>query len=185
MNKITRIFLVTMCAGVLLTGIGAGIAFGEYSSLEYRKLEAPEGNGPVQAEAEFTVPAEGPINIHAPIPSACSLVTDEGVPQGTIIINASCDAPADSITINEPYVATIETGQYGGTTSAVQSATETITDIGMYPTCSGGMELFMMYKDQVLDGLKQGFICIPPDYYESFTAEIRVNPADAERIYIG
>ena len=35
MRKTTKILLLIFCAGILLTGIGAGVAFVEYSSFEY------------------------------------------------------------------------------------------------------------------------------------------------------
>lgn len=98
MNKITRIFLISMCAGVLLTGIGAGIAFGEYSSMEFREIEASESGQPVSSQS--------------------------------------------------------------------------------------GFEVFMRYKDQVLDGLKNGYIYIHPGYYTGFAAQISVNPVDSERIHL-
>lgn len=185
MNKITRIFLITMCAGVLLTGIGAGIAFGEYSSMELREIETSESGQPVTANADLAIPDKGDVNIYTPAADSCTIVEDETLEPGTVRIEAQSSGLADEMIIEQPYVSTFESQLYSDENGQLKSVTETITYIHVYPVSSqSGFEVFMRYKDQVLDGLKNGYIYIHPGYYTGFAAQISVNPVDSERIHL-
>ena len=60
------------------------------------------------------------------------------------------------------------------------------TDISFHPEVyyQDGFSEFMRNKDVILEGLKKGVIYDIPSAYDDFHVEVRVNPADLDRVYM-
>lgn len=159
-NKVNGLLLAGLLGGILITGLGSGIAFAEYMSFEYDDSALSE-EGTHEVE-EFTyVMTEGE-SVYVP---AGSLNLDESLPVGTLRV----DAEYDALTMGVEHSIGM---QYGMTWIEVRS-----TDV------LNSVERFMQVKDIYLQGLKEGkLVAIPGDYY--FDVSVSVNPADKDRVYI-
>lgn len=55
--------------------------------------------------------------------------------------------------------------------------------VNVYPVEeTSGVSKFMHYKDQILQGLKEGVVYKIPSAYDDFSVEVRVNPASADKV---
>ncbi|MBR1866068.1 MAG: hypothetical protein IJ801_06140 [Lachnospiraceae bacterium] len=87
MRKLHKIIGGMLIAGALLTGIGSGVAFAEYSSFEYGGEVSPEGCEAVTRTLEYKVPVEennGKPVLNVAIPYHCEQVVDADVPKDTV-----------------------------------------------------------------------------------------------------
>ncbi len=177
MTKAIKIALVVLCAGALLAGIGAGVAFGEYSSLDYEKYELPEAGDRKTVEKTFEIPEGGEVRITSPWENPPALIEDESVAEGTVTVSASALGLADEVFVEQR----IETAPYGSSDDP-ESWTKRLC-ITAYPTDrDAGFSQFMQCKDVYLEGLKRGVVYDIPSVYDDFSVEIRVNPADRARV---
>lgn len=61
MNRTVKAALAIVCAGALLAGVGAGVAFGEYSSLRYEELPISGFDQAITASETVEVGEEGDV----------------------------------------------------------------------------------------------------------------------------
>lgn len=211
MNRATKILAGVLCAGALTMGIGIGVAFAECSSFEIRELDPLTDNGPITQSATYEVPAEGTVVVSTATPGSCDVVADDAVAQNTVVITASCSGGVEGIEIHKPWVNTYYKDEYGnllgspsgnssdglsdgssgiptdgladGLTTTQRGIETTETSIGIFPIgISYGPEAFNALRDSVLSGLKNGVLYYVDSRPKDFTVEIRVNPADINRI---
>lgn len=159
-NKVNGLLLAGLLGGVLITGLGSGIAFAEYMSFEYDDSTLV-GESSHEVE-EFTYEMAEGESVYVP---ASRLNLDESLPVGTLRVEAEYDA----LTMGVEHSIGL---QYDMTWIEVRS-TDVLDDF----------ELFMQTKDEILQGLKEGkLVAVPGDYY--FDVSVSVNPADEDRVYI-
>lgn len=176
MRKIQKILLGVFLGGVLLGGIGTGIAFGEYSSITYvgeRKI----GKEKLSEESfEFAFhPEEGAIKVR-PIymdnRKISPIVEDETVPEGTIRYELTYNAKA--VTPSVEFVPS-DTGskrrQDGEGRSEYVQGELSLSLWGQ----TDEFGLWMGCKDEILNDLKRGQIASYEIEYIK-DAVIRVNP---------
>lgn len=172
-----RTFRLTMlgllCGGLLLMGIGAGVAFAEFSSFTYGGQEEV---GPVWEQSQtLVVPllTKGTASIGSTYSSLAMqlrklgrIETSESVKAGTAEISLRFKSGDVNI---DYWLEDVETNR------AIQ----------LYWTGSGrDVRLFMAYKDRILEDLRNRQFS---DYYisnELTDAVIFVNPADVERVVL-
>lgn len=159
-NKINGILLAGLLGGILIVGLGSGIAFAEYMSFEYDDSALAAGDTHEMEEFTYEM-AEGE-SVYVP---ASRLNLDESLPVGTLRV----DVEYDSLTMGvEHNIGSM----YDMTWIEVRSAD--VLD---------SVERFMQVKDVYLQGLKDGkIVAVPGDYY--FDVSVSVNPADKDRVYI-
>lgn len=212
MTKAVKIALAVLCAGALVAGVGAGVAFGEYSSLDYEKYEVPGADERKTETRTLEIPADGDIEIGGVWNGSCSIVEDESVAAGTVVVTASASGLADEVVIEDPHVNMVPRDSYYGSSTydstegsrsgsadklgdkAVGSSVSDVvgksseswakyTVIVAYPTTDGtSFSQFMSMKDVYLEGMKRGVVYEMPSVYDDFTVELRVNPADRARV---
>lgn len=205
MTKAVKIALAALCAGALLAGVGAGVAFGEYSSLDYERYELPIAGERKTVTETFDIPQDGKVMVTSPWKYSLTIVEDEGVAAGTIVVTASAAGLADEVVI-DPHIDTVpandpnarsshSTGEPGSSPdaeadgsgreegpAAAQEWIERLC-ITAYPiNDDGGFSQFMQFKDVYLEGLKRGVVYDIPSVYDDFVLEIRINPVDRARI---
>lgn len=160
-NKLNAILLGGLLGGILLAGLGSGIAFAEYMSFEYDDSLVSEKT--VSAD-EFTY--EMTPNEVVVVPTASSLSFDDAVPVGTVITRVEYN----------PQTIEIVQNVYG-------SGPGNATVVETYPRyISDDFATFMESKDVILQGLKDGkIVSFESDYHFSETA--LCNPADKGRVF--
>lgn len=184
MTKSIKAALIALCAGALIAGIGFGVAALEYSSLRFEMLKLEDADQPIIESKTFTVPAEGNIEVNGSSHGNFTLMGDESVPVNTVVITAHASGWADGIEFDGPYMQQIEPWWDDDYISdGTVQETVMLTSFNAYPTTdTSNVPAPFRYKDQVLQGLKDGVVYLIPSAYESFTIEARVNPADIPRV---
>ena len=167
MNKFQKILLGAFCGGVLLCGLGAGVAFTEFSSLAYggEKLLGEESLTTENIDVAFE-PGENRYDV-------CSydyreayreILEDENVPENTVRFEVTYNtATVDPI----PYV----------------DEENQIVVLDWNWHSSREVEYLMEAKDVLLAELKEGKIS---SYRTESVKEVRilVNPATAEKVHL-
>lgn len=190
MNRTVKAALAIVCAGALLAGAGAGVAFGEYSSLRYEELPISGSDQAITASETVEVGEEGDVFVSTVYGGGCSseIVADESVTPNTLVINAQCSGLADGIVVSKPRVSVYEEEVYREDSPAKLSRLEerVTTDISVHPEVyyQDGFSEFMRNKDVILEGLKKGVVYDIPSAYDDFHVEVRVNPVDLDRVYM-
>ncbi len=190
MSKAVRAALTVLCAGALLAGVGAGVAFGEYSSLRYEELPVSGSDQTITASETVEVAGEGDVFISTVYGGGCSseIVADESVAANTLVIDAQCSGLADGIVISKPRVSVYEEEVCREDSPAKLSRSEerVTTDISVHPEVyyEDGFSELMRNKDVVLEGLKKGVVYDIPNAYDDFRVEVRVNPVDLDRVHM-
>lgn len=179
MRKPTKIAFATLCAGMLVTGIGAGVAFAEYSSLRFEELPSPLAGKEVTVSAELEVPSDAQIQLSGPYDQE-DVVVDEAVPVGTVVVSARANGVAEEIVIDGPFVDEREPYDEGTDVPSGPVESRKVAHISAYPMASSAG--FLEYKDVFLEGLKSGVVYRVPSMYDGFSVELRMNPADVGRV---
>lgn len=159
-NKVNGLLLAGLLGGVLITGLGSGIAFAEYMGFEYDDSALIEES--THEVEEFTYEMAEGESVYVP---ANRLNLDESLPVGTLRVKAEYDALTMGVghSFDSRYDMTW-----------IEVYTVDVLD---------DFELFMQTKDEILQGLKEGkLVAVPGDYY--FDVSVSVNPADKDRVYI-
>lgn len=151
-----------LCLGVLLGGMGAGVAFGEFSGFTYRKIAVKEGQLETENYTCSLDTAEGPFRVLSYTDSAVrSLESDESVPVNTMEVSVVYNSQ-----VCRPDIWTEEGNLI----------------IDIYGTGSESeLERLMEWKDGILEGIKEREL---RDYQVEWVRSVtcRVNPADLEKI---
>lgn len=175
MTRNKRIFRLTMlgvfCAGLLMIGIGAGVAFAEYSSFTYAGQRVPERAR--EQSQSFTVavdPEANWIEISGRSPGleqlmeAARIEVSEDLEPGTVRLDFQYRSMGPQIRVSW------DQSPLGNT-------------IRLYWTGGSDMDMLMSYKDQILEDIRNHQL---GDYVaiQLTEAVITVNPADAEKIVL-
>ena len=162
-NRINGILLAGFLGGVLVVGLGCGVAWGEYSSFEY--------DDSLLAEEQLVVDEyvyEMSRDETVIVPSANTITTDDSVASGTLLIETEYNPSAIQV---EKYV---YEGEFQGVNASV------VEIWGHY--IRDDFELFMENKDAVLQGLKDGkLVRLESGYY--FDVTVTCNPSDTDRVF--
>lgn len=157
MRKIIKISIAVICAGILLSGIGTGIAIAEYANLEYTG-QHDLGEEYMKQESIDTVimPVEGKklmvLEYHRP----ADIVYDKSVPVNTIRYKVRYNPELVSVRVRyeeEEY----EEEDYGDREALEEKRYQGSIRMDTYYFGSG-FDLFMKNKDLILSELKQGKI---------------------------
>ena len=153
-----------LCLGVLLGGVGTGIAFGEFSSLTYKRITVGEASFETENYTCSLEEAEDTFQVLTYANEVRKrLETDE-------------DIPADTVEVSVVYNSQVcQPGFWS-------DANRLVVDV--YGTGnSHQVEYLMKWKDQVLEGLREGEL---RDYQAEWLQSItcRVNPADVEKVIL-
>lgn len=171
MKRMNIIMISIFLCGILLTGIGTGIAFGEYSSLEFggEKIMGKEKEEEIVLEQEIPIGKKAKKTIlHCYSDTKYTLEEKKSVPEGVVrcIVKGNPDyvvpsldyIPYDSLNGYEE-----EGENYSGELHLNSNTTK------------GEFELFMECKDQILSDLKNHKISsYSYEPWESIT--IQINP---------
>lgn len=144
MRRFTKYMTAVFCAGVLLGGIGCGIAFVEYSSLEYTGRHIIGEEYVTEESFDYTVePVEGKKLLVRNWHGFDSVSYDDSIPENTI---------RWVVTYNEKIM---EPSLY-----YEESQNDKYTGLA-YISCyymGGEFDLFMQNKDKILEDLKNNRI---------------------------
>lgn len=189
---------IAFLSGVLLCGLGCGVAFAQYSKMEYAGERIIGGENIVKETLEAELESEGKILIPSYYTTSHSrygttLETDENIPKNKIIFDIEYNperfAPAvERHTQYEDILYGTEVvNEYG---EVIDYREEYKTDpekvIGeVYelgrPKYYDDVKDFFEVKDMVLSDIKNGKLGnYRVEYIESIT--VRVNPANADRV---
>lgn len=168
MRKIQKILLGVFLGGVLLGGIGAGVAFGEYSSITYAGKRTLESEKIVTENLDYQIDLEaGIVEIASAYYDggiASNIEYDSTVPEGTIRFQVTYN----SMTVS-PYL------QFENPDEEEQ---EDETQGWLYLTWQGedDFAVWMENKDMILEDLKKKQIA---SYQISTITNVRilVNPS--------
>lgn len=164
MSKFQKILLGAFCGGVLLCGLGAGIAFTEFTALEYdgEKILGAEQMVTDVVDVSFT-PGETPYDIYSYYYSEYpEIVVDDTVPEGTVRFDVTYNAARV-----EPHPHVDEEN--------------CMISLDWYWEDVSEMELLMEAKEQILAELKEGKISAY-DVEGVKEVRIRVNPVNEEEV---
>lgn len=166
------IMLGMLCAGLLLMGVGAGVAFAEYSSFTYAGERLPE-NARLQNQSVTAMvdPEADKIVISGYGTGACQLAgiarieVGEDLEPGTVRMDFQYQSVGPKLHVSwdgDPLASTIRV---------------------YWDHQGSGIWLMMTYKDQVLEDIRNHRL---GDYValQLTEAVITVNPADAEKIVL-
>lgn len=168
-NRLRGIAAGIFCIGILLGGIGTGIALLEFSSFAYEAVPAPEEDFKKETFYYTIMPEEGErIRLRKYFGGAVSQLKEQE------------DIPVNSVEITVVY-----NSKLCGIRSEKEKDEESgETWIAIYINhIRSDMELFMKHKDEFLNGLKNREL---RDYQEEYvrSVEYRINPADSQRFQI-
>ena len=184
MRKVQKILLGTFLAGVLVSGIGAGTAIGEYSSFTYlgERVLGQENMKKTNLDYEFS-PENGAVQIFPSqysyyVQDVLELLEDSSVPEGTVRFEITCNPD-----LAEPFLhfTELEEDAFEGE-SSVKNTQETERE----PAVQGSLVLnwrsytdfpiWMEAKDQIIEDLKnKSFASYRLEAVRDIT--VKVNPA--------
>lgn len=174
-NKLKMILLGVFCVGVLITGIGVGVAVVEYTQLEYTGIHVIGGENTTEAKYEFEVElAEGENLRIRNQRGMVEVVYDEAVPENQV----QC-----SILYN-PDIVQVQAGIDDG---AGISDKERIENTWLYFSeryIADDFDLLMKNKDMIIADLKEGKFgyYTTNDPVKSIT--VKVNPKMKDVVYL-
>ena len=160
-NKVNGILFAGLLGGVLVAGLGAGLAAAEYMGFEYDDASFAEGQTLTVTRLEYELAPDERVTV----PAAGSIVFDESVPAGMLYVDVEHNP---ELCLPEMY--------------ADSTSWEGVTHLIVYQSCYvDDFEMFMKNKDVILQGLKEGKL-VAIDYDHSFNVTVSANPADQGRI---
>lgn len=166
MSKLQKVVLIVFCIGVLLCGLGSGIALTEFSTLSYggKQVLGEPDMRTENFDVEFE-PGEETREIVGGWRNGCSVVTDESVPENTVRFCVTYNA--DVIT---PY-------------AYWDKESEQIYCSYFWHDMYDEMAYMMEAKDAVLQNLKEGKLVsfYVPDFEEM---TILVNPDSMSDVWV-
>lgn len=165
-KKIRMIMAGIFCAGVLMGGLGTGIAFAEFSSFAYQPVATPQEAFQTETFI-YRLPEEEDKKIRIERyfgGAACKMESREDVPKGQAEIAVTYNVQGCSV----------EFADYLDDEDNIR--------LRFYLDCGGDFENFMKVKDYFLEGLRNREI---RDYQIEYVknVEVHVNPEDEERFY--
>ena len=182
MRRCQKILLGTLCAGVLLGGIGTGISLVEFSSLEYagERIVGEVRMETKTLEVEID-PEEGRWGLSDNMPWAAemSVEADETVPENTVRFQVEYNAAK----VTPQAETSVYTSEYWDENNEyVEEARPLVELYCIWEDHEDDMKLFMEVKDEFLADLKEGKLASyqSAPYVES--VDIRINPANEDDV---
>lgn len=172
-NKTNSILFGCLLGGILVAGLGTGIAVAEYMNFEYDDTLISEQSELSVDEYSYEI-ADG----ERVVCEAGSLTYDESVPVGTVLVRTEyCPQHV------EVGYTTADVSYFDG--EARLQGWSYVTELHVYPIYAvDRMELFMQHKDAVLEGLKEGRLVRYDSADYSFDVALVANPADKQRVFL-
>lgn len=98
----TRALVAALCAGVLLMGIGSGVAFAEFMNLEIDETTLTE-KAEISTDTEtFKLPdGDVPVHVHLDGMGSMALEFDEDLEEGTMLLECTYDHAVTSVYYDE------------------------------------------------------------------------------------
>ena len=156
MTRFHKITIGIFCSGVLLTGIGAGVAFGEFSSLAYGGTEVVGETNMVTRDISREIdPEQGIWNIDGYWDTAPEVEADESIPENTVLFRITYNQAMVEPRIEE----TVQEDEYYDNDADTWRQTCTpALELHCYweNTDESDFQNLMEAKDKVLAGLKRG-----------------------------
>lgn len=156
MTRFHKITIGIFCSGVLLTGIGAGVAFGEFSSLAYGGTEVVGETNMVTRDISREIdPEQGVWNIDGYWDTAPEMEADESIPENTVLFRITYNQAMVEPRIEE----TVQEDEYYDNDVDTWRQTRTpALELHCYweNTDESDFQNLMEAKDKVLAGLKRG-----------------------------
>ena len=156
MTRFHKITIGIFCSGVLLTGIGAGVAFGEFSSLSYGGTEVVGKIDTATKEISREIaPEQGVWNIDGYWDTAPEVEADESIPENTVLFRITYNQAMVEPRIEE----TVQEDEYYDNDADTWRQTRTpALELHCYweNTDESDFQNLMEAKDKVLAGLKRG-----------------------------
>lgn len=171
MSRRTKLRIITaglFCIGVLIGGIGTGIAFNDFSGFAYRLIPSSEESFQTKTFTYQIQPEDS---------ERIWMLSSFG--EGLCTIEDKAEIPKDQVEITVVYNSELCDPYMTTRTDA-----ESELWIQLYMEyLDNEMESFMKYKDQFLEGLRNREI---RDYREEYIRSVvyRVNPETHSRLYI-
>ena len=187
---------IAFISGVLLCGLGGGVAFGQYTKLEYAGERKIGEENLVTDTIESQIEGDGKIYVDAYSAwEGRKLVTDDSIPLDKIVFDVTYNSERVSMNIEksirdpEPhsYVKVVnEDGEVIDYEEYYEEGRNTekgeIFHVGRYKSYDDVRDFFEV-KDTLLSDLKKGKVgSYRVIYIESVT--VKVNPANADRVQI-
>ncbi len=167
-SKTTLALLGTLLGGILITGIGAGVAAVEYTSFDIDTTTLAQEVELATEELTYEMAADERVMIAN---SNCSVVFDEAVPEGVILMEITY---APKLSYLDFYV------------DHVYENDQPYSKLHLYTYYRGYENILLENKDLILKGLKDGVIYTFDDanYYigEDSVKVVKINPADKSRL---
>ena len=156
MTRFHKITIGIFCSGVLLTGIGAGVVFGEFSSLAYGGTEVVGETNMVTRDISREIdPEQGVWNIDGYWDTAPEMEADESIPENTVLFRITYNQAMVEPRIEE----TVQEDEYYDNDVDTWRQTRTpALELHCYweNTDESDFQNLMEAKDKVLAGLKRG-----------------------------
>ncbi|MBC5660294.1 hypothetical protein H8S44_10970 [Anaerosacchariphilus sp. NSJ-68] len=156
MTRFHKITIGIFCSGVLLTGSGAGVAFGEFSSLAYGGTEVVGETNMVTRDISREIdPEQGVWNIDGYWDTAPEVEADESIPENTVLFRITYNQAMVEPRIEE----TVQEDEYYDNDADTWRQTRTpALELHCYweNTDESDFQNLMEAKDKVLAGLKRG-----------------------------
>ena len=156
MTRFHKITIGIFCSGVLLTGIGAGVVFGEFSSLAYGGTEVVGETNMVTRDISREIdPEQGVWNIDGYWDTAPEVEADESIPENTVLFRITYNQAMVEPRIEE----TVQEDEYYDNDADTWRQTRTpALELHCYweNTDESDFQNLMEAKDKVLAGLKRG-----------------------------
>lgn len=165
MSKLHKNLLIVFCFGVLLCGLGAGVAFTEFSTLTYdgKRILGKTDMRTEYYDVRFR-PGEGPYEVHATFFGG-TIQTDDSIPKDTVRFCVTYNAERV-----EPYA-------YWDVTN------KNIVCTYFWKNVNDDMALVMEAKDVVLQNLKEGKL-VSFEALEIEEMTIMVNPENEKDLWM-
>lgn len=168
-SKVTATLLGGLLGGILITGVGAGIATVEFTSFEIDSETLMQESNVVTDEFTYEM-MDGEL-IEIPNPN-CTVVFNETVPEGTVLMEVTY---APDLTYIDSWIDTY-TDSEGRHYSILQ----------LYTYYRGYDNILVNHKDLILQGLKDGVLYVYENDYvggaDNSTKIVKLNPADKDRL---
>ena len=172
MRNYRKVFAIVLVAGVLLGGLGAGVALAEYSSLEYVGRQVIGNTSMTTQEFTVEIPAKntpenrlylGSNYYHHDWSVERTIVQDETIPQGDIVVRISYNQNQ-----GQPEV-------------VLEEGDDSLAIYWYYNDSSSDMAQMFAVKDQLLEDLKNHKIG-NYDTMEVESIQFLIHPNDRNRV---
>ena len=156
MTRLHKITIGIFCGGILLSGIGAGVAFGEFSGLAYGGAEVVGKTDIVTRDISKEIdPEQGVWNIDGYWDTAPEVEADESIPENTVLFRITYNKDMVEPRIEETVQ---EDDYYDDDADTWRQTRNPALELRCYwqDTDESNFQNLMEAKDKVLVGLKRG-----------------------------